>query len=123
MDFEWYNPKIKTPIISINRNGINFQKNAIKIINNPEYIKLGYDKTNNIICIKACNKNDGNRIRFKSKNINNYVRIIEKHFIQIISSKNNILNNKSYKYVAEFDNKQNAIFVNLNMCIEIKNIK
>ena len=66
-DFIWYSPEDGIPKISIAKYGITLSKNTYILMGKPDYIKLGYNSKDNIICLKICDKNDINSIKIKEK--------------------------------------------------------
>ncbi len=101
MAFEIYKPRgervPKLPLVTLSKNSIVLNKHAREKMN-TEKVELAYDKDTNTIRIKATE--DGQSIK-KTKV---FSRGFFNHF--------NILNKG--KFQAEYDETQNALFVNLN---------
>lgn len=114
-NFEWYNPAMGCPKISIANYGITLNKNTVMIMNNPKYVKLGYDKDKNLLCIKICDESDGNKILIKDAENDRYKRINSKDFILILNKyNNNIYNDGTSKYTGSWDSTEKELIVDLN---------
>ena len=87
VNFEWFNPKVGTPIVSLASYGITFSKSAVQLMGTPDYVMLGFNRTGRIVGVKICDKTEERKIPFAEKMRNGYVRLNAKDFIRhIISS-------------------------------------
>lgn len=82
--FEWLDPKIGAPDVSIAQYGLTFSKNAVAAMGDPEFVMLGFDADKRVIGVKVCDKNEIKKLEFSSRKRNGYVRLNTKDFISII---------------------------------------
>jgi hypothetical protein len=84
MGFEWFDPEIGMPMVSIADYGITFSKSAVKILGRPEYVALGFDRENKRIVVKEVDEDYKNKIPFIDKERNGYVRINNRDFVRFV---------------------------------------
>lgn len=114
-NFEWYNPEMGCPKISIASYGITLNKSTVLIMNNPRCVKLGYDKEKNLLCIKICDEKDKDKILIKDTNDNKYKRINSKDFISLLNMNMcNKFGDKVMKYTGSWDSTEKELIVDLN---------
>jgi uncharacterized protein YcgL (UPF0745 family) len=117
--FEWYNPIVGSAIVSIAEYGITFPYNTVEIMQQPKFIKLGYDKKNTIVGVKVCNEEDKMKIPFsRDSNKGKYVRINARDFIRIINSDLGYTFTKAERFSAMWDNENKLLSISLK---EVKN--
>lgn len=85
-NFEWFDKRVGAPVVSIAKYGLLFSRGAVLKMGNPEYVMLGFDKSDMLIGIKVCDVNEEMKTEFASKERNGYVRINNKQFIKYIES-------------------------------------
>lgn len=125
MTFEWYKPKAGILMVSIANYGITFYNDVIEAMSSPDYITLGFDEANKVIGVKAFNKvtdfNSDKKIKFAEKKRNSYVRICDRNFIRFIASKTEDridIGTKPKKYLSEWDNEQEILYIYLEKRLE-----
>jgi len=122
LSFEWYNPELGPPIVSIAEYGLTFNKSAIKKLNNPEAIKLGFDKKNLIIGIKPAKKEDGNSFEFANKQSRGYIRVNNKGFVKLIRAYCDDYDfEKTVRFIGRMNNEKNIFVVDLNKPADLNN--
>ncbi len=86
--FEWFNPSLGAPIVSVAEYGLTFNRAATEMLGKPDKIMLGFDKDNRLIAVKPLSKDDADAksygIAFARKERDGYVRIASKDFIRFI---------------------------------------
>lgn len=122
MNFEWYNPQSKIPTISIAEYGITISKHTLKLMGDPEYVMLGYDKENKEMAIKTCDENEIYGIKIKRVKLKDddlvYTRINVKDFIRTINDY--YFGKEAKRYIAIWDSENKMLTVNLTKEIERK---
>ncbi|HCU21762.1 MAG TPA: hypothetical protein DF698_02495 [Candidatus Atribacteria bacterium] len=117
--FEWFNPILGNPVVTIAEYGLGFNKAAIEALGSPEKVRLGFDKKNKIIAVKASDANDSLALPFASKERSGYVRISSKEFARFVQRNYAELKlEKSIRCFAWYDEKTEALLVSLKECIE-----
>ncbi len=113
--FEWYNPELGPPIVSIAEYGLTFNNAAINKMENPEAIKIGFDKERLIIGIKPASKKDKNSFEFADKQSRGYIRINNKGFVKLIRAYCNDYDFKqTVRFIGTMDDEKNIFIVDLN---------
>jgi hypothetical protein len=120
MTFEWYNPKKDILRVSITNNAITFYKEVIDAMGSPEYILLGFNVDKKIIAVKVCGNDNENKIEFKSKRNNSYIRIFDKKFIRFIETKiseNQIKKRNTKTYLASWNDDDQMLYIDLDKLV------
>ncbi|MTI80225.1 MAG: hypothetical protein FH758_04955 [Firmicutes bacterium] len=97
-NIEWYSPRNSFNAM-ISKNHITLGELAVEKLNS-EYAILGYDKEKGVIAIKAVNKGEGFKITKRKINAKNFLNHFE---IDIKGT-----------YPVEYDEKNRALYVNLD---------
>ncbi len=123
-DFEWYNPSIGTPMISLAGYGITFSRSAVNTMRTPAYVKLGFDKQRKLVGIMVCGKEDKNKFEFANREKNNNVRINSRDFIRLISSYMPDLipnDNTTVRFTGVWDEKEGIMTIDLTAPLKSEN--
>jgi hypothetical protein len=121
--FQWFNPKVGTPIVSVADYGITFNKAASEEMRNPKRIQLGFNAKTKQIGVKALHEvNDETEnvsFAFANRERNGYIRINSRDFIRFISRHLPELRfDKAVRCLAWWDDEQNVLIVDLNNPID-----
>lgn len=120
MSFEWYNPQAKLPTVSIAEYGITIPKHTLKLMGDPEYVMLGYDKENKELAVKTCDENEIYGIKIKRVKLKKddlvYTRINVKDFIKMINDY--YFGKEAKRYIAIWDDENKILTANLSKNIE-----
>lgn len=111
MTFEWYQPKIGKPCVSIAEYGITFSKEAIRKIGDPIYIMAGYDERDNKVIIKPCDENEEHGMRLSK---GKYTRLANKGFIRFLISNNIKIEGKAKRYNLQWNEDMKVFFIDLS---------
>lgn len=111
MAYEWYQPKMGKPYISIAKYGVTFSKDAMKKIGTPTHIMAGYDERNNKVVIKPCDENEKYGMKLRR---GKYTRLTEKGFTRFLISKNVRIEGKAKRYYLQWDEDMKVFYIDLN---------
>lgn len=120
-DFEWFDVQVGTPIVSVANYGLTFSRSAVLKMGTPEYVMLGFDKTNKIIAIKVCDDTERMKISFASKERNGNVRISNKDFVRYIASNiddASTFDKNAIRYTGLWDEENKLMIVDLKRPIK-----
>jgi len=118
-NFEWFNPSLGNPIVSIAEYGLGFNKAAIEALGSPEKVRFGFDKKNKIIAVKSAEDNGDLAFAFAAKEKNRYIRINTKDFVKLIEINIPELNfGKATRYLARYDEEMGVLLVDLKQTTE-----
>lgn len=125
MTIQWYNAKTgSAPIVSLATYGVTFSSGALDMLDNPQFIMMGFDKDKNSIVVQPCSQENDNTIEFIAKKRNGYVRISNKDFIRFIESVTDDtvkITKNAAKYLAKWDNNENLLLVSLDKPLDNDN--
>lgn len=115
LEFEWYNPDLGPPIISIAEYGLTFNKSAINKLGNPEAIKIGFDKKNLVIAVKKAQKEEENSFEFAKRINRGYIRINNKGFVKLIRAYCDRYDFKqTVRFIGRIDEERDLFIIDLN---------
>ncbi|MGI6684900.1 MAG: hypothetical protein ACOX47_05355 [Bacillota bacterium] len=117
-NFMWSTPTSGAPIVSFASYGITFNSSVIEILNRPEKIMVGFDAKNKVVGIKPTDSSNIKGFPFAERERNGYVRIGNKDFIKYISAKLQIDFQKAVRFVAEWDEENKILIVDLSKPME-----
>lgn len=115
-NFEWFDKKVGAPMISVAKYGLTFNKGAVIKMNRPEYVMLGFDKTNLTIGIKVCDETEEMKMEFASRERQGYVRINSKQFVKYIESSTDDelkFDNKAIQFIGKWIEEDKLMVVDL----------
>lgn len=117
-DFEWFDPQIGTPMVSVAGYGLTFNKAAVELLSRPAKVALGFSKTRKAIAVKPVADEDDDigthGIEFNRRERNGYVRISSKDFIRFVARYcPDVDFSRTVRYLAYWDEKARAMLVDL----------
>lgn len=121
-DFEWFNPTLGTPIVSIGEFGLGFNRASIDAIKCPARVRLGYDRANKVIGVQPADEDDSLALVFANKERNNYVRVSSKDFVRFVLRHHPELRlDKTVRCLAWLDSNLGLLVVDLKQSIDQEN--
>jgi hypothetical protein len=118
-NFEWFNPTVGTPIVTLGEYGLGFNKAAIEALKSPARVRLGYDKKHKVIAVMPAGEDDKAALPFASKERNGYIRVSTKDFARFIMRYNPELKlDKAIRCLAWVDGKTGALLADLSRPID-----
>ena len=123
MEFQWFNPVVGTPIVSIAEYGIAFNSAAAIELGNPERIKLVLNREHKVIGVKPMSNvnkvTERETFIFAERERNGYVRINNKDFVRLISLYcPEFKFDKTIRFSAKWDDTEQILIVDLNNVID-----
>jgi len=123
-DFEWFDPQIGTPMVSIATYGLTFNRAAVELLSRPAKVALGFSKTRKAIAVRpVADENDdvGTRgLEFGRRERNGYVRIASKDFIRFVARYCPTVDfGRTTRYLAYWDEKAGVMIVDLEHPVDI----
>jgi hypothetical protein len=118
MAIEWFNPRIKSPLVSITQYGLVFNQAAVVALAKPQYVMLGFDADKNVIVVKpvseATEADLALAVPFASKERNGSVRLATREFLRfLLSRKPDLASLLGTRFSAHWDDKERALIVDL----------
>jgi hypothetical protein len=122
MGFEWFDPEIGMPMVSIADYGITFSKSAVKILDRPEYVALGFDKENKRVVVKEVGEDFKNKIPFIDKERNGYVRINNRDFVRFVMKYLPEVNftSKATRFLTYYDDEEDILVIEMTRPLDVE---
>lgn len=122
-DFDWFDPSLGAPSISIAEYGITFNKAAVDAIGDAPRVMFGFSKERRLIGIKPlweCTAEEEKKsFAFAEKKRDGYVRIASKEFVRFISRHlPDISFEKTMRYLVVWDDNLGMMIADLSRPIE-----
>lgn len=113
-NFVWTNPSAGAPIVSIASYGITFNSATIEMLKKPRNILIGFDTNAKVIGVKPIDdETNPKAYDFAEKERKGYIRIGNRDLIKYISSQIGIDYSKSIRYLANWDENEQILIVDL----------
>lgn len=119
-NFLWTTPSAGAPIVSIASYGISFNSMVIEILGRPARVLLGFDEKELAIGVKPINEGgeDPRTYKFADRERQGTVRIGNRDFLRYVSSKTGIDLKKTTKFLANWDDEDQILIVDLKTPLE-----
>lgn len=120
-NFDWNCVAAGAPYITVSNHGLGFNALAMNMLENPDYVAIGFDENALVIGIRAASQEDEVKTyRFADRAKNGWVRIGCKDFIKYLSAKSGISFSPAKRYVAEYDATEELIYVTIEANTNLK---
>ena len=118
-NFDWNYVSAGAPYVTISELGLAFNLPAISLLNNPENVVIGFDEKELAIGIKDARRMPESKpYRFFSRLNHGWIRIGCKDFVKYLSSITNTSFSPAKKYIAQFDEKEEILYIVLKNEVE-----
>lgn len=121
--FQWFNKEIGSPVVTIAEYGLLFNKACVSVMQNPEYILIGFDKDNFAIGINPLEEKTEGAFEFAERERNGYVRINSRDFIRYITQYFPTKPKESLRCVARWEEDMGVLIVDLNQVIDEEDVR
>ena len=123
-EFEWFDPQIGTPMVSVAGYGLTFNRAAVELLSRPAKVALGFSKTRKAIAVKplADEEDDvgAHGLEFNRRERNGYVRISSKDFVRFVARYcPDVDFSRTVRYLAYWDEKAGVMLVDLEHPVDI----
>lgn len=111
--FDWDIVSEGVPYVTISKAGLAFNMPAIKKLEIPNYVMVGFDECRMIIGIKGVSSANAykNTYPFKERIKNNWVRIGCKDFIKYLEKKSGMCFSDAKRFDAEYDSEERILCI------------
>lgn len=118
-EFEWYDPNLGAPIVSLAEYGLTFNRAAVEMLSKAAKVMLGFDRRHKVIAVKPISEHDAENadraIDFANRERNGYVRISSRDFIRFVARYCPEIDVKhTVRYPAIWDETNAAMLIDLN---------
>ncbi|MGB9886861.1 MAG: hypothetical protein ACPLPT_05310 [Moorellales bacterium] len=118
MTIEWFNPRIRLPLVSVTQYGLVFNQAAVAALAKPQYVMLGFDTERNLMVVKPLSETDEPNLAlavpFASRERNGSVRLATREFLRfLLARRPDLASLVGGRFVAYWDDKEKALMVDL----------
>ena len=114
-NFDFTLIKRGAPVITLSSLGIALNESTQKLLDNPEYISVGYDAAKKTLALCVTDASDENGYRIGGRARQGWVRVGCKDFIRYLSAETGIdLVKKAKQFFAQFNEEINMVTVEVS---------
>ncbi len=114
-NFDFTLIKRGAPVVTLSSLGIALNESTQKLLDNPEYISVGYDVAKKMLALRATDESDENGCRIGGRARQGWVRVGCKDFIRYLSAETGIdFMKKAKQFFAQFNEEIGMVTIEVS---------
>lgn len=118
---QWFDPSLGTPVVSVSKTGLTFNRAAVALLGNPRYVEVGVDGKARVIVVREAEPEPGRSAEpsrgltfWRPDSDKPFVRVTSKDLVRFIeASVPDFSPAGATKYLARFEPQNGHLVVDL----------